>query len=192
MWHLTTPVCQNQPHFRRYRYNAKHWRYRSMDAINRAVDKSNIYARGAMEAAAQALRQTHDALKSDVGQGTSDIRSDTDSGRTFAGGVAVPHVCPRHRPDGGRILLLDGWSMVTGASKFLLEYDAGTAAGEKDGYILTRGGGAGGGAVVSSMPATAPPSNNWVAALCPFYDDPLHHRFMDREMVQVLLNNYCG
>lgn len=27
--------------------------------------------------------------------------------------------------------------------------------------------------------------------LCPLYDDPLHHRFLDRELIQVFLNEYC-
>lgn len=29
------------------------------------------------------------------------------------------------------------------------------------------------------------------AAVCPHYDDPLHHRFVDRELVQLLLNAWC-
>lgn len=28
--------------------------------------------------------------------------------------------------------------------------------------------------------------------LCPYFEDPLHHRFLDREVVQLLLNQYCG
>jgi hypothetical protein len=128
VWHLTTPVCENQPHFRRYRYNAKHWRYRSITAINRAVETSNGFARHAMEQAAEMIA----------------------SKRASSCGGTMPY-----RSD---ILLLDGWSMVVGGST------------NSSGRL-----GAGG----------------WVRRLCPFYDDPLHHRFMDREMVQVLLNYIC-
>jgi hypothetical protein len=101
VWHKTTPVCANQPHFRRYRYNAKHWRYRSLDQINRAVELSNEVVESAL------------------------------------------------KPSRPRLLVIDDWSMLRHQTK----------GREKD--------------------------------LCPFFEDPLHHRFLDRELVQVLLNEVC-
>lgn len=101
VWHKTTPVCANQPHFKRYRYNAKHWRYRTLDQINKAVASSNAIVEETLIARKPAL------------------------------------------------LVLDDWSMVSRQ----------VAHDQKD--------------------------------LCPYFEDPLHHRFLDREVVQVFLNEVC-
>jgi hypothetical protein len=101
VWHKTTPVCANQPHFKRYRYNAKHWRYRTLDQINKAVVASN----------------------------------------TVVEDTLVPK-----KPS---LLILDDWAMISRQE----------AKSRID--------------------------------LCPFFEDPLHHRFLDREVIQVLLNEIC-
>jgi hypothetical protein len=51
--------------------------------------------------------------------------------------------------------------------------------------MIDRGNGAG---AERGEASPAAPHN---AVLCPFYDDPLHHRFLDVEMVHVLLNSVC-
>ena len=128
VWHLTTPVCENQPHFRRYRYNAKHWRYRSIETINKAVERSNAFATRSVNLAAESSTQR--------------------------GGASC----------GGRVMVLDGWSMLAKSAMI-------SAAGGSDSSRRTR--------------------RDVMKDLCPYFDDPLHHRFMDREMVQLLLNKYC-
>lgn len=169
VWHLTTPVCDNQPHFTRYRYNAKHWRHRRLAAINAAVVASNRHAVGAMEAAAQTT-----ARHSTPGPGAPAHAA----GQRSTVSPASTTSCARNASSlnsaaAGRILLLDGWGMVTGTSQ--LEAPGGD------------------GEPPAALPASRPPHAlpAWVPALCPYYDDPLHHRFLDREMVQVLLRHYC-
>jgi alkylated DNA nucleotide flippase Atl1 len=161
LWHLTTPVCENQPHFRRYRYNAKHWRHRSLDAINKAVRRSNDYAWQAMRLAADMLTAaTAGAAEQQQQAATKEgIRRRSDDT------VGANHwSCDHRAPQGSknRILVLDGWGMVAGSYNESSQDEFGGA--EK---------------------------GRWVRELCPYYDDPLHHRFMDREMVQLLLNSVC-
>lgn len=102
VWHKTTPVCANQPHFKRYRYNAKHWRYRSLEQINKIVASSN---------------------------------------------AVIDATLVAKRPS---LLILDDWSMIVNQSE------------------------------------------EHRIDVCPYYEDPLHHRFLDRELVQVLLNEICA
>lgn len=97
VWHTTTPVCENQPHFKRYRYNAKHWRYRTLDQINAVIAKSNEIA-----------------------------------SRVFSVAMTT------------RVVVIDGWAMLMAS-----------------------------------------------AGLCQYFEDPLHHRFLDREIVQIFLNEVC-
>ena len=51
---------------------------------------------------------------------------------------------------------------------------------------------------VPTLGESSPPSSSGTSGskypnhLCPLYDDPLHHRFYDREVIQVFLNRYCN
>ena len=102
-WHTTTPVCPNQKHFKRYRYQAKFWSGRTPSQTNAAIGDSNRYIIANVE-------------------------------RT-------------------KIAVIDSAAMVD-------DIVHGGPQGEQ--------------------------------LLCPHYDDPLHHRFLDSEIVQVFLNKYCG
>ena len=137
LWHATTPICPNQPHFKRYLYNAKHWRYRTVDQINEAVIMSN------------------------------QIVFERVFGVPFSGGGTSRQPLPKDAPftvDGLDIAVVDDWSMMT---RRVAADGEGLAAGD---------------------------GNEKKAAafdLCPFFEDPLHHRFLDREVVQNMLNMYC-
>ena len=102
-WHTTTPLCENQPHFRRYKYHPKFWSGRSLATMNRAVMRHNEIIRHGLELSA-------------------------------------------------RVRLLDGAETVKG--------------------------------LVGEQRA--------VGLLCPHFEDPLHHRFLDREIVQLFLNDHCS
>jgi hypothetical protein len=109
-WHTTTRLCEHQPHFTRYKYEAKYWSGRSPAAMNSAIRKANELA-------------------------VARLRSITSA------------------PSGGSVGIVDGGALV-----------------EPDGAAVRsahRGG------------------------VCPHYDDPLHHRFLDRELVQIFLNAWC-
>jgi hypothetical protein len=112
-WHLTTPTCANQPHFKRYRYNAKHWRFRTVPQINAAVARSNELVR-------QFLRQSQEKTDGSAAK------------------VSIVNAWG----------MMENWATRNGSSRSRFD-------------------------------------------LCPYFEDPLHHRFMDREIVQLLLNQHC-
>ena len=96
VWHTTTRLCDAQPHFKRYRYQPKYWRHRTLTEMNAEISRSNDILRN--------------GLQKDV------------------------------------VAFLDGAAMVG-------------------------------------------PSHG--AQICPWYDDPLHHKFLDLKLVNVLLNGLC-
>ena len=74
----------------------------------------------------------------------------------------------------GRLVAVDGHAMLSGA-------DLTTPAAKARAARVVMG--------AHRTEATGPVGE--IDDICRLYDDPLHHRFFDRELVQVILNHYC-
>lgn len=169
-WHTTTNICENQPHFRRYKYSPKYWMGRSVERVNEAVRRSNSILLAAL-ASKQAEHESL-LLQQKNPSKSANTPPPLPLGRNSTGYTLPPPPKVVIRVLDGGYLSRTGIPVPRGDSPPSLQVGMDPTSGP-----------------------TTPPSvaaAGAVRSVCPYFEDPLHHRFLDRELVQLLLNNVCA
>jgi hypothetical protein len=171
-WHTLTPLCANQPHFKRYRFKRAAWRGLSVDDVNEAVRVGNLELLSGLSGAGGG------------GNSAEKSRQPPQPSLPAAGAAtATPFYFDMWHP---RIRLVDGARMVDDMGFALPTVSAAEAA------TLER---------VSKNTKVTPErrkadliqvqSHARASHPCTYFDDPLHHRFLDAAIVDAMLTEVC-